>query len=220
METANLSTLTDTPESALGSSQSLVARAKLNDTDAWNRMVQLYSPLVYYWCKESGLSEADVHDVFQDVFHSVAQNLKQYRPIHGSSFRGWLRTVTRNKLNDFFRKYQRLEQPIGGTEALQYFGQIVAHEETTSSSVESKSSNPSPDELKIQHTLLCKALDNIRPHFTDQTWHAFWMVVIDGRETKDVADELSMRPGTVRVAKSRVLKRLRLEIGDDADEML
>ena len=43
------------------------------------------------------------------------------------------------------------------------------------------------------------------------------MVVVDGRETNDVAADLGMRPGTVRVAKSRVLKRLRLEVGDSLD---
>ena len=43
------------------------------------------------------------------------------------------------------------------------------------------------------------------------------MVVIDGREAIDVANDLSMKPGTVRVAKSRVLKRLRQEIGDSID---
>ena len=31
---------------------------------------------------------------------------------------------------------------------------------------------------------------------------------------KDVADELRMQPGAVRVAKSRVLNRLRHELGD------
>lgn len=44
------------------------------------------------------------------------------------------------------------------------------------------------------------------------------MVVVEGREASDVAHDLSMRPGTVRVAKSRVLKRLRLEIGDTLEE--
>ena len=43
------------------------------------------------------------------------------------------------------------------------------------------------------------------------------MVVVDGRETVDVAKDLGMLPGTVRVAKSRVLKRLRLELGDSID---
>ena len=62
--------------------------------------------------------------------------------------------------------------------------------------------------------MLRQALANVRPSFAEQTWKAFWMVVIDGRDTNDVAKDLSMRPGSVRTAKSRILKRLRLEIGD------
>jgi DNA-directed RNA polymerase specialized sigma24 family protein len=34
------------------------------------------------------------------------------------------------------------------------------------------------------------------------------------RTARDVAAELSMSPGAVRVAKSRVLQRLREELGD------
>jgi RNA polymerase sigma-70 factor (ECF subfamily) len=40
------------------------------------------------------------------------------------------------------------------------------------------------------------------------------MVAIEGRETAEVAAILGMRPGTIRVSKSRILKRLRMELGD------
>jgi RNA polymerase sigma-70 factor (ECF subfamily) len=39
-------------------------------------------------------------------------------------------------------------------------------------------------------------------------------VTIEGRATADVAADLGMQPGAVRVAKSRVLQRLRRELGD------
>jgi RNA polymerase sigma-70 factor, ECF subfamily len=45
-------------------------------------------------------------------------------------------------------------------------------------------------------------------------WQAFWRVVVEGRAAPDVAAELSMQPGAVRVSKSRVLARLRKELGD------
>lgn len=201
-------------ENVKRTSQSLILQVKDNDPVAWERLVKLYSPLVYYWCQESGLSKPDVNDVFQDVFHTLARNIEKFRPIKNGSFRGWLRTLTRNKLYDHFRKQGREPKPVGGTEALNYLEQMPDMVEVRSTSSQSASLT---EEVQIHHLLLQTALDNIREHFTERSWKAFWMVVVDGRETIDVANDLSMNPGTVRVAKSRILKRLRLEIGDAFD---
>jgi RNA polymerase sigma-70 factor (ECF subfamily) len=62
--------------------------------------------------------------------------------------------------------------------------------------------------------VLSDALNAIRPEFRDRTWQAFWGVTVQGRQPADVGAELQMRAGTVRVAKSRVLQRLRRELGD------
>ncbi len=199
------------PSETHRTSQSLIGRVKENDPAAWERLVRLYSPLVYYWCQESKLPQPDLHDIFQEVFCSLARNISKFRPIENGTFRGWLRTLTRNKVNDFFRKSGREPQPIGGTEALRHLEQLPASENHSSNL---SRTDVSQREMELQNTVLQMALLNIRDHFAEQTWKAFWMVVVDGRETNDVAQDLSMRPGTVRVAKSRVLKRLRLEIGD------
>jgi RNA polymerase sigma-70 factor (ECF subfamily) len=50
--------------------------------------------------------------------------------------------------------------------------------------------------------------------FEERTWQAFWRTAVDGRSAADVGAELGMTPGAVRVAKSRVLHRLREELGD------
>ena len=58
------------------------------------------------------------------------------------------------------------------------------------------------------------ALEQIRGQVHPQTWQAFWKVVVEGKTPEEVGEDLSMRPGTVRVAKSRVLSRLRSELGE------
>lgn len=194
-------------------SQSLIIRAKQRDKAAWDRLVKLYSPLVYFWCKGSGLDSVDIHDVFQDVFHSVSLNLEKFRPRKSGSFRGWLRTITRNKIADHFRKARSHPDPVGGTEAQQFLQQFPA---THSSEREFGNENVR-DETEIEHLILRNALAGIREQFQPTTWQAFWMVVIDGRAAADVAADLGMQQGTVRVAKSRVLKRLRMELGDQLD---
>jgi RNA polymerase sigma-70 factor (ECF subfamily) len=54
----------------------------------------------------------------------------------------------------------------------------------------------------------------IRADFEEHTWQAFWAVAVDGRPGTDVAAELGMTPGAVYVAKSRVLRRLREDLGE------
>jgi RNA polymerase sigma-70 factor (ECF subfamily) len=59
-----------------------------------------------------------------------------------------------------------------------------------------------------------RALTAIRCEFQERTWQAFWGVVVEGRSAAEVGAGLQMQPGHVRVAKSRVLQRLRQELGD------
>jgi RNA polymerase sigma-70 factor (ECF subfamily) len=217
-----------------GTSHSLILGVKQNDPEAWERLVKLYSPLVYYWCGQAGLRQADINDVFQDVFCRLARKISQFRPIENGSFRGWLRTLTRNQAMDHFRARQHEPEAAGGTGAQQFLEQIPAPSvhSSSDSSLDNLSSsdlfshNPSADdavigetrmEPRLQLSLLHQALENIRPHFSEATFKAFWMVAIEGRETAEVAAILGMRAGTIRVSKSRILKRLRIELGDAVD---
>ena len=63
-------------------------------------------------------------------------------------------------------------------------------------------------------TLFQRALDLIQNEYEERTWRAFWGVIVDDRPSSDVADELGMTANAVYLAKSRVLRWLREEIGD------
>lgn len=76
-------------------------------------------------------------------------------------------------------------------------------------------STPSdPEERRIRSRLLLRALELIRSEFEDKTFEAFRQSAVEGRAADDIAADLGMSPGAVRVAKSRVLRRLRLELGE------
>jgi RNA polymerase sigma-70 factor (ECF subfamily) len=193
------------PQSDASTSRSLLAALNEEEPEAWDRLVSLYTPLVYQWLRKLGVAEQDMADVIQEVFGSVAANVHRFRRDRpGDTFRGWLRTITRNKVYDLYRRQGREPKPVGGTEAQIRFSQIPLLEPNEADQSESQASDH----------LLQRALEFIRGRFEERTWQAFWRVVIDGRTPKEVAEELSMRPGAVRVAKSRVLRRLRQEIGE------
>src|SRR5262249_48830287 len=82
-------------------SLTLLERVRRRDQAAWERLVSLYTPLVYHWCLRHGLQPADAEEVSQEVFLAVARGIGDFRhDREGDSFRGWLRTITRNKVCD------------------------------------------------------------------------------------------------------------------------
>lgn len=196
-------------------SRSLLADARLAVPAAWERLVRLYSPLVAACCRRWGVAEQDVGDVLQDVFSAVAAHLVQFRKERPTdTFRGWLLTIARNKVRDHYRRSTAEPAAAGGTEASLRLQQILDPRVTTEPPQESGENLV--DETLLDE-LLHHALDSIKTEFHERTWQAFWGVVVEGRLAADVAADLNMKPGTVRVAKSRVLLRLRRELGDIAD---
>jgi RNA polymerase sigma-70 factor, ECF subfamily len=196
------------PDAGGSTSHSLLAGARLDDPSAWERIVRLYAPLVAHWCRRWGVAEQDMGDLLQDVFSAVACNLDRFRKEQpGDTFRGWISTIARNKVHDHFRR--RASEPVaaGGTEASHHMQQIP------DSNIPDDLPEFSDDPLFGE--LLLKALESIRGDFHQRTWQAFWRVAIEGRSAVDVGTDLDMKPGAVRVAKSRVLLRLRHELGNN-----
>ena len=96
----------------------LLERLRAGQTDAWERLARLYGPTVYVWCRRAGVPEADAADVSQEVLAAVARHLADFRRERpGDSFRGWLWTITRNKVRDHWRRHVDQVQASGGTTA-------------------------------------------------------------------------------------------------------
>jgi RNA polymerase sigma-70 factor (ECF subfamily) len=181
-------------------SSSLLDRVRGDEAGAWDRLVTLYGPLLHHWCRRWRLQEQDLADVFQEVFQTLVSRLAEFRRDRkGDTFRGWLYTVTRNKVNDHFRRRRR----EAGSESL--LEDLPAPE---------AGENGEPADPGALRALFLRGLELIRGEFEERTWQAFWRTTVDGRPAKDVGAELAMSPGEVRVAKSRVLQRLREELGD------
>src|SRR6476660_1968850 len=69
---------------------------------AWQEFINLYGPVVYGFARKRGLQDADAADLMQDVLRSISSaiNRLDYDRTRGT-FRGWLFTITRNKVYNF-----------------------------------------------------------------------------------------------------------------------
>lgn len=162
--------------------------------------------MVRRWCRADGLQDADVADVFQDVFRAVAVNILAFRHDQpGDTFRGWLRTITRNRICDHFRQHSKEPRAEGGSDA-----QAWLADQPGDMSFSEGTASQEPSALFGLAILL-------KSDFSDRVWQAFWRTAIDGVSPREVADELKMTPHAVRQAKSRVLRRLRDALGELPD---
>jgi RNA polymerase sigma-70 factor (ECF subfamily) len=174
------------------------------EPDAWQRLLALYSPLVHHWCRQSGVPEHEIPDVSQEVFTAVASRLGTFRSDRpGTTFRAWMRGIARHKLWHHAR--HQPEPAVGGTDAQKRLEQLPAADE-----VELELSESPADVTALYR----RALRQVQQEFEDRTWTAFWRVTVENRLPADVAVELGITANAVRQAKSRVLRRLKEEMGE------
>lgn len=187
-------------------SSSVLDRARQGDEAAFRRLSMLYAGLVYHWSRSSGLSPEDTQDVCQQVFLTVHKNLGTFRRENpGDSFRAWLRTITRTRISDHFRKKpQELAQ--GGED-------LWSLEVSAPSS-----SNDTTQSTRESAIIYEQALKLIAGEFSSRDCQAFHLVTIDGLTAQEVAHQLGMTTNAVYIAKSRILKRLRDEFKEVFDD--
>lgn len=195
---------------------SLLARVGDDDSRAWGELVELYAPLLVHWCRRWTLDDATTQDCVQEVFMAVLRSLDQYQPQEGQGgFRAWLWTIARHKMIDHQRAGMRGLLATGGSSALRHIEQLPEKLSTVESCAEmSPCGLEEPTSAAEVHRLLHRGLHQVRVEFESKTWQAFWRTAVDGLPTAVVADELNLPTGTVRQYRSRVLRRLRQQLGD------
>ncbi len=177
------------------------------DDSSWREFVEIYTPLLYGYCINRGLTAADAADIVQDVMRSVSLAMRgfEYDPAKGK-FRGWLFTATRNAISKYFKKQARRPVTASDTRMLHWIEQT-------------------PDEAEIdewetdyQRKLLGWAMEKVKPQFAERIWRAFELTAIDGQEPDAVAEVMGMTKNAVAIAKCRVMQRLREKASSvDAD---
>lgn len=172
------------------------------NSDAWHEFVRLYGPVVYGFARKRGLQDADAADLMQDVLRSVSSAIvKLDYDRQKGSFRGWLFTITRNKVFNFLSARRIRPQGSGDTAT----NRIL---ETHPDGVDGSETW----EMEYQRRLAALAMEQVQSEFQENTWRAFWLTAVEGQPAVDVARQLQLSAGAVYVAKSRVLARLKQQV--------
>jgi RNA polymerase sigma-70 factor (ECF subfamily) len=184
-------------------SLSLLEQARKHDNTAWVLLVKLYSPLVYGWCRTSGLSPDNAEEIGQEVFFAVFTSLIHFhKEKPEDTFRGWLRRIVRNKCVDHFNSAKKQPTAFGGDIACTLFQEIPNGDDE---------SDVASSETQF---LYARAFQMIQSEFNSTDVAAFLQFVGHERPAKELSPELGISENQVYLAKSRILKRLRQVFSD------
>src|SRR5688572_11629271 len=81
---------------------------KPNELAAWDRFVELYSPLLFHWGKRLGQQDSDAADLVQDAFLLLWRKLPEFEYDPARSFHAWLKTLFLNRARQRLRERGRL----------------------------------------------------------------------------------------------------------------
>lgn len=190
-------------ESRWTTSVGLLNDVREGHDESWHRFVNVYTPLIYYWCRKAGLQEADAADVCQDSFRAVSNGIEKLQYGEGHSFRGWLWTIVRRCISRHFQRLNHKPAVSGGSEVMLLLSQVPDWIDD----------DQAPCSESADAEVMRRAAELIRGDFAERTWQAFWLSAIDELPVDEIAERLEMTNNGVRQAKFRVLARLKDLVG-------
>lgn len=172
------------------------------DERAWAEFLLLYEPLVLRLTRRRGLQESDARDTTQQVLLRISGAIERYQPDGAeASFRRWLFRVARNVVVTFLTKRSRQAETMDDRRMAELLDATLA---------------ASPESELFDHEyrqqVLAWSMEQVRREFHQSTWQAFVETSINGRAIADVARELNLSAGSVYVARSRIIGRLRAKV--------
>ncbi len=167
------------------------------ERDAWERFVEIYTPLFFAWTRRLRLSDHEAADLVQSVFAVLVEQMPRFVYDRQKSFRSYLKTILLNRWRNYLQRR--------ATE------NVVRHPALESLAAEADAI-PELEEAEHRNYLVTRALALMQAEFAPATWQACWEFVVSGRPAEDVARQLGISVNAVYLAKSRVLRRLREEL--------
>ena len=170
------------------------------DAEAWEEFVNVYTPLIRRVAKAHGMQDADANEIVQDVLLAILKAIPAYQQKEQvGSFRKWLTTIARNKA---INRISRMPRENGRRDDSFDIGNMPA-------GLSQLDEAENEIEKQWRQQIFVLAAHEIRAQVQPLTWSAFWMSAVDDRSCESVAKELGLSLGSVYVARSRVLAKIR-----------
>ena len=167
------------------------------DRNAFGELFDHFYPLIFAYCTRRLLVRACAEDVASEVFLKVALGIREFPGLCVEDFRRWLFRIATNEINAYLRQSIRRRELL---EAAALMGRINA-----------SGSGPLLDDAS---TLDWQEVYEALGSLTDREQSIISLRFFGGLKHEQIAEVLELEVGTIRVALSRALDRLRTRLGN------
>lgn len=177
----------------------LVQLKTKGDSEAWQRFVATYRPVIYRMARKRGLQDADAQDLAQHVLISIAGSIGRWEKQDESiRFRHWLRRVAKNAITNAVTRGPKIKAAGGTSVAIQLNAQP-----------ESEGDLDRELALEYRREIFFQAASIVKTEVTHDSWRIFELAVVEGQPIESVASQLNKSVGAAYAARGRVMSRLR-----------
>ncbi len=188
----------------LDTSVSLLQRiASRGADDDWARLLKIYRPFIDSQVRRYPqlLDQAD--DIAQEIGIVLVRELPDFQRQRTGSFRAWLRQIAVNQLRTASRKLK--SQPIAVGDSTKV--DEALDELSDPASIAARRWDEEHDQ-----EVLRRVIEIVQQEVNPIHWNIFRSHVLEGRAADAVADELGISLGMVHQVKSRIAKRMKVEV--------
>ncbi len=181
--------------------ESLLARARRMDEDAWRVIFEQYYPRLYGFVYNRVNDPNVAEDLTNEVFERAVRSIHQFRSTDIESMGGWLKRIAQNLIYDYYRDqahHQRVE-PLEDHSLDDVMAWVADIEK----------SDPSRQLLTEEsYHYLYLALDNL----TDEQRDVVILRFIAQMRISEVAKRMGKSEGAIKALQFRALAALRREL--------
>lgn len=191
-----------------------LARLKAKDDQgSWEEFFEIYSTLIYNVARRAGLGHADALDIVQETSLKVYKGIERFeKRRERGSFKAWLLTITRSRINTHFAKQNR--EPLRKEPAHEGDDPLALVPDPKAPHLETVW------EEEWQNTLIQGALERLKERVSPLQFQIFHAYVIEEWEVAEVMRALEVSRTQVYLAKHRVGALFREELEVLKEEVL